>query len=143
MVSAAQQQVSETCDLLLLISTFHTPRIECCKPGYFCYSTGCCQNGYSGCEENSCCAPGESCCSGGGCCKSGYVSQIMGRCVLRRQNSYSAWYRYTCAVVNGQSGCCPNGQNCNTPQCATPGYVVCSGENFCCRMSLFFMLKLT
>ena len=27
------------------------------------------------------------------------------------------------------------------PKCATPDYVVCSGENFCCRMSIVFALN--
>ncbi|KAF9778050.1 hypothetical protein BJ322DRAFT_512353 [Thelephora terrestris] len=86
----------------------------CCQAGYFCYSTGCCPNGSNGCGGNSCCDPGESCCSGGGCCQSGY----------------------TCATVNGVAGCCPVGTTCTTngdnPQCETPGYVVCTGETFCC-----------
>lgn len=45
--------------------------------------------------------------------------------------------RRYCVVVNGERGCCLNGKTCtgdtNTPQCTTSGYVVCPGENFCCR----------
>jgi hypothetical protein len=55
--------------------------------------------------------------------------------------------RYYCVTVNGTPGCCPNGKTCTgtppppppppPPQCATPGYVVCPGENFCCRASTY------
>ena len=44
--------------------------------------------------------------------------------------------RYYCTVVNGKRGCCPNGKNCNgdpPPKCTKPNYVLCPGENFCCR----------
>ena len=48
---------------------------------------------------------------------------------------------YYCTVVNGQKGCCKNGKICTSggggggSECATSGYVLCPGENFCCRMS--------
>lgn len=50
-----------------------------------------------------------------------------------------------CAVANGESGCCPNGETCtggggggggggNNQECTTTGYVPCAGDDFCCRM---------
>ena len=46
---------------------------------------------------------------------------------------------YFCDVVEGQQGCCPNGETCTTggggnDECANTDYVLCPGEDFCCRM---------
>ncbi|KDQ55643.1 hypothetical protein JAAARDRAFT_324966 [Jaapia argillacea MUCL 33604] len=48
----------------------------------------------------------------GGCCSSGYY----------------------CAVVNGISGCCQNGQTCDgtSAKCNDPSYSPCPSNNFCC-----------
>jgi len=59
----------------LLVPDLYAQRIACCRPGYYCYSSGCCPTGYIGCEGNSCCPPNENCCNGGGCCRSGYASK--------------------------------------------------------------------
>ena len=114
--------------------------IGCCAPGTYCYSTGCCKNGSRGCEGNSCCAPGESCCSGGGCCKQGYVSNFP----TLRQFPDFVGFRYYCTVVNGKRGCCPNGKTCTCdppPKCTNPNYVLCPGENFCCRGFTFIVMN--
>ena len=127
--------IRSTLDSLL---TFYVPRIGCCKTGYYCYATGCCPNGDSGCEGNSCCSPGETCCKGGGCCESGCVSRTPTFEII-----FSDFERrYYCTVVNGQRGCCENGKTCtssSTPECTTTGYVLCSGENFCCRKSILII----
>ncbi|EPS38106.1 hypothetical protein H072_8171 [Dactylellina haptotyla CBS 200.50] len=100
-----------------------------CGPNAFCNNgLGCCLKGQKGCAGNSCCSQGESCCSiGGGCCPAGY----------------------NCAVINGRSGCCLEGSNCdnrgdlvNTVEgianpndggvCVNPGFGVCPSRKFCC-----------
>ena len=63
---------------------FRESRVGCCKPGSFCYSTGCCPNGDSGCQGNSCCSPNQTCCTGGGCCDPG--------CVSNRKKKGYAWF---------------------------------------------------
>ena len=59
-----------------LIPDLDTHRIDCCAEGSFCYGTGCCQTGYTGCGGIACCAPTDSCCSGGGCCDAEYVGNL-------------------------------------------------------------------
>ena len=125
----------------LFVPDLYAKRIGCCPGGYYCYSTGCCQTGYTGCAGNSCCSPTESCCIGGGCCGEGYVSNLP----TLGWFSDSAWCRFYCSVVEGVRGCCQNGQTCtqNTapPECTNPGYVLCPGENFCCRTSTLTTLN--
>jgi len=60
----------------LFVPDIYAKWIGCCPGGYYCYSTGCCQTGYTGCAGNSCCSPTESCCIGGGCCAEGYVPKL-------------------------------------------------------------------
>jgi len=119
--------------------TFYISRIGCCNTGYYCYATGCCPNSASGCEGNSCCSPGETCCKGGGCCEPGCVSRTPTFEIIF---SDFVECRYYCTAVNGQRGCCENGKICtstSTPECTTTGYVLCSGENFCCRKSILII----
>lgn len=46
---------------------------------------------------------------------------------------------YYCDVVDGEKGCCPNGETCTSGGggnggCVNTGYVPCPGDDFCCRM---------
>jgi len=71
-----------------------------------------CPAGYDACDALRCCATGSSCCTPSGCCPATHY----------------------CDSSGGVTGCCRNGQTCSGPPvgCATPSYVQCPGETFCC-----------